>query len=75
MAINLPHKFNPRPYQLPFLAAIDSDHLPAVQVWNRKSLKEKTDWKIVKKLTQVRKVLWEGIYQDDNEQPDFQGER
>lgn len=78
MEITLPHKFTPRPYQLPILRAMDSGYKRAIQVWHRKSGKEKTDWNILikksqervgnywyifPKLTQARKVLWEGIDQ------------
>ena len=79
MQIQIPHKFIPRPYQLPILKAMDSGFLRAVQVWHRKSGKEKVDWNciikksqervgnywyIFPKLTQARKVIWEGIDQD-----------
>ena len=79
MEITIPYKFIPRPYQLPVLKAMDSGYLRAVQVWHRKSGKEKTDWNIIikkahervgnywyifPKLTQARKVIWEGIDQD-----------
>lgn len=78
MTITLPHQFEPRIYQLPFLAAMDSGKLRAVKVWHRKAGKEKTDWNfLIKKsqervgnywyvfplLTQARKVIWEGIDQ------------
>ena len=79
MEVTLPHKFEPRFYQIPLLAAMDSGFRRAVQVWHRKSGKEKTDWNIIvkksqerignywyifPKLTQARKVLWEGIDQN-----------
>ena len=77
--IQLPYKFVPRPYQIPFLKAMDEGKKRAVKVWHRKAGKEKTDWNfmikeahkrtgnywyIFPKLTQARKVLWEGIDQD-----------
>lgn len=79
MTITIPYKYVPRPYQLPILKAMDSGKKRAVQVWHRKSGKEKTDWNltikkaqervgnywyIFPKLTQARKVVWEGIDQD-----------
>src|SRR3990167_5713698 len=79
MEITIPFKFEPRFYQLPILEAMDSGYLRAVQVWHRKSGKEKTDWNLIikksqervgnywyifPKLTQARKVVWEGIDQD-----------
>lgn len=79
MVLKLPHKFEPRPYQIPFLRAMDSGKKRAVKVWHRKAGKEKTDfnfavkesqkrvgnyWYIFPKLTQARKVIWEGIDQD-----------
>jgi hypothetical protein len=38
MSIRLPD-FDPRPYQLPFLAAMDSGYRRAVIVWNRRAVK------------------------------------
>lgn len=79
MTITIPYKFVPRTYQLPILDAMDSGFLRAVQVWHRKSGKEKVDWNLIikksqervgnywyifPKLTQARKVVWEGIDQD-----------
>lgn len=42
MAINLPHKFRPRPYQLPVLRALDNGAKRVVAVWHRRAGKEKT---------------------------------
>ena len=42
MAINLPHKFTPRPYQLPVLRALDNGARRVVAVWHRRAGKEKT---------------------------------
>lgn len=74
--IQIPHKFTPRPYQLPFLKAMDSGKKRAVKVWHRRSGKDKTDWNflIKKACTEVgnyyyffptailaRKAIWENI--------------
>ena len=79
MIIQLPYKFSPRIYQLPLLSAMDSGKKKAAIVWHRKSGKEKTCWNLMikktqervgnywyifPKLTQARKVIWEGIDQD-----------
>lgn len=42
MAISLPHRFTPRPYQLPVLRALDNGAKRVVAVWHRRSGKEKT---------------------------------
>lgn len=78
--IQIPHKFNPRPYQLPILRYMDSWWLRAVQVWHRRTWKDKTDFAaiVVKKAlervwlyfyifptySQWKKVLWDGIDKD-----------
>ena len=41
--IRLPHNYEPRGYQLPFLRAMDDGCLRAVKVWHRRGGKEKTD--------------------------------
>lgn len=74
--IRVPFNFEPRPYQLPILRAMDSGYLRAVQVWHRRAGKEKTDFAgiIVRKmlervgayyyvfpeLAQGRKIIWDG---------------
>lgn len=79
-AISLPFNYTPRSYQLPFLQTMDAGKiLRAIKVWHRKAGKEKTDfnymikktqervgnyWYIFPKLTQARKVLWDGIDQN-----------
>lgn len=78
--ITVPYKFTPRPYQLPLLRAMDSGFKRAVQVWHRRSGKEKTDLAgiVVKKMlervgsyyyvfpefNQGRKVIWDGADKD-----------
>lgn len=78
--ITVPYKFTPRPYQLPILRAMDSGYKRAVQVWHRRSGKEKTDLAgiIAKKMlervgsyyyvfpefSQGRKVIWDGADKD-----------
>lgn len=80
MELTIPHKFNPRPYQIPILQYIDSWGLRAVQVWHRRTGKDKTDFAaiVVKKAlervgvyfyifptySQGKKVLRDGIDKD-----------
>ncbi len=75
MEISLPHRFSPRPYQLPILKAIDGGYKRIIQVWHRRAGKEKTDVNIVAKkmaervgayfyffptYAQGKKILWDG---------------
>lgn len=77
--ITIPHKFTPRPYQLPILQALDSGKKRAVAVWHRRAGKEKTFINYVAKAafqrvgtyfylfptyTQAKKVLWDGRDRD-----------
>lgn len=78
--VTVPHNYEPRPYQVPLLAAMDSGCKRAVQVWHRRAGKEKTDLAgvVVKKMlervgsyfyvfptfVQGRKVLWDGADKD-----------
>lgn len=79
MKIVLPHKFNPRLYQLPFLKAWDKGIKRFILVWHRRSGKDKTVFAhIPKKMferiglyfyflptyTQANKVIWEGADKD-----------
>ena len=80
MDLTIPHKFSPRPYQIPILKYIDSGWLRAVQVWHRRTGKDKTDFAaiVVKKAiervwvyfyifptySQWKKVLWDWIDKD-----------
>lgn len=79
MKIKLPHNFEPREYQLPFLEAMDAGIKRAVLVWHRRSGKEKTCLNLLVKKTQERvgayyyafpelnqgrKVLWDGADKD-----------
>lgn len=79
MEITLPHKFNPRDYQLPFLRALDNGIKRAVIVWNRRSGKDKTCFNymvrkaierkgtyfyILPTYSQAKKVIWDNIDSD-----------
>ena len=74
--ITIPYKFKPRPYQLPILKYIDWWWLRAVQLWHRRTGKDKTDFNIIIKkamervwvyfhifptYAQGKKVIWDGI--------------
>ena len=76
MTIKIPFNYEPRPYQLQLLQAIDSGIKRAVAVWHRRSGKDKTCINIIAKkmmervgiyfyvfptYNQGRKVLWDGI--------------
>lgn len=78
-AIQIPHNFKPRPYQLPFLRAMDAGFKRAVIVWHRRSGKDKTALQVVIKnmlkrvgtyfyifptYNQGRKALWDGLDKD-----------
>lgn len=80
MQIDLPHNYKPRPYQMPFLKAMDKKNR-AVCVWHRRAGKDKTflNHTINKMALRVgtyyyyfptlamgRKVLWDGIDKDGN---------
>ena len=41
--VDIPYKFEPRDYQLPFLRAMDGGLRRAVKVWHRRAGKDKTD--------------------------------
>lgn len=77
--VQIPHKFNPRPYQLPFLKALDRGIKRFVLVWHRRAGKDKTVMNgLVKKMlervgtyyyflptyNQAKKVVWNGIDKD-----------
>lgn len=77
--ITLPHKFKPRDYQLPFLAAMDRGIKRACCVWHRRAGKDKTFLNYTIKcmaqrvgqyyyyfptMAQGRRSLWEGIDRD-----------
>jgi len=77
--IQLPHKFTPRSYQLPFLKAMDDGFKRAVLVWHRRSGKDKTSFNfLIKRMyerigsyyyffptkEEAKKVIWEGIGKD-----------
>jgi len=73
--ITIPHNFTPRPYQLPFLQAMDRGVKRAVLVWHRRSGKGKTlinfaaarmcervgaYYHCFPEYSQGRKILWDG---------------
>lgn len=75
MEITIPHKFQPRDYQLPIFKAFDNGYRRIVQVWHRRAGKEKTDINITAReifknvgayyyifptYNQGKKVLWNG---------------
>ncbi len=77
--ITLPHKFSPRPYQLPLLRAMDNGILRAIIVWNRRAGKDKTSFNymirramekagtyyyFLPEYSQAKKVIWENIDND-----------
>lgn len=79
MKLTIPHNFQPRAYQLPFLQALDRGVLRAIIVWNRRSGKDKTCFnymvrKAVEKVgtyfyflptySQAKKVIWDNIDND-----------
>jgi hypothetical protein len=79
MDVTIPHNFNPRSYQLPFLRAMDSGKNRACLVWHRRSGKTKTllNFTIKKAFQRVgayyhafpeygqgRKIIWDGIDKD-----------
>lgn len=55
MEITLPHQFSPRPYQKPLVEAFDRGYRRLVQVWNRRSGKDKVD------LNLVIREMWENV--------------
>ncbi len=78
-SLTIPYLYNPRPYQLPILRALDSGIKRAVAVWHRRAGKEKTFINYVAKscisrvgtyfylfptYTQAKKVLWDGRDKD-----------
>ena len=78
--LNIPYHFEPRPYQVPLLRALDNGYKRAVQVWHRRSGKEKTGlagimskkmlqrvgtyYYVFPEFAQGRKVLWDGADKD-----------
>ena len=79
MEIRLPHRFEPRAYQVPLFKAIDNGFRRLIQIWHRRSGKEKSALNIVAKemlkrvgayyyifptYAQGNRVLWEGRDKD-----------
>lgn len=76
MSIVIPYKFDPRPYQLDLLRALDSGYKRAIAVYHRRAGKDKTLLNLVVKkslervgvyyyffpeFAQGRRVIWDGI--------------
>lgn len=79
MEITLPYKFTPRGYQIPILSAFDRGFKRIIQIWHRRSGKDKLDLNIIARemqtkvgiyhyyfptYSQGKKALWEGIGKD-----------
>lgn len=79
LEITIPFNFQPRDYQLPFLKAFDSGKKRLIQVWHRRTGKDKTDLNLtIREMTRVvgayyyffptynqgKKILWDGIDKD-----------
>lgn len=77
--VTIPYKFKPRPYQLPFLKAMDSGFKRAILVHHRRAGKDKACWNFtIKKafqrvgtyfyflpeFSQAKKVIWDNIDND-----------
>lgn len=79
MKVKIPHKFQPRTYQLPLLQALDSGIKRAFIVWHRRSGKDKACFNLLVKksfervgtyfyflpeYSQAKKVIWDNIDND-----------
>ena len=79
MQIKIPHRFEPRGYQLPLLQAMDNGILRAIIVWNRRAGKDKTCFNymirralqkvgtyyyFLPEYSQAKKVIWNNIDND-----------
>ena len=79
MEITLPFQFQPRPYQIPALQALDNGYKRIITIWHRRSGKDKTWFNAMAKKSQERvgayyylfptyaqgeKILWLGIDRD-----------
>lgn len=77
--VTIPSNFQPRPYQLPLLKAMDSGIKRAIMVWNRRSGKDKVCWNymirrawddvgtyffLLPTYSQAKKVIWDNIDND-----------
>lgn len=77
--VSLPHKYEPREYQRPLWEAFDGGYRRLIQIWHRRSGKDKTDLNIVARemwehvgnyyyafptYSQGRKAIWEGRGKD-----------
>lgn len=79
MEVTVPHNFDPRTYQLPFLKAMDDGYLRAFLIWHRRAGKDKecfnfmvkkalervgTYFYFLPEYAQARKVIWDNIDND-----------
>lgn len=79
MVITIPHKYQPRKYQLPFLKAFDNGIKRFILCWHRRSGKDKTVFAVLSKrmlekkglylyilpyYSQAKKIIWHGIDKD-----------
>lgn len=79
MKLELPYKYEPREYQRPLWEAFDGGYRRLIQVWHRRSGKDKTDLNLVARemwkhvgsyyyafptYSQGRKAIWEGRGKD-----------
>lgn len=79
MTITIPHRYQPRTYQLPLLRALDRGFTRAIIVWHRRSGKDKTCFNYMIKravnkvgtyfyllptFTQAKRVIWDNIDND-----------
>lgn len=79
VTVTIPHDYNPRPYQLPFLKAFDSGVKRLLLCWHRRSGKDKTVFAVLPKrmierkglyfyilpyYAQAKKIIWNGIDKD-----------
>src|SRR5579871_1323245 len=79
MQITLPYLYTPRDYQLPLWEAFDSGFNRLIQIWHRRSGKDKTDLNLVARemlkhvgnyyyafptYAQGKKAIWEGRGKD-----------
>lgn len=79
MKLELPHLYTPREYQRPLWEAFDSGYRRLIQIWHRRSGKDKTDLNLVARemwenignyyyafptYSQGRKAIWEGRGKD-----------
>lgn len=79
MEVTVPHQFNPRAYQFPFLEAMDKGYKRAILIWHRRAGKDKecfnfmvkkafervgTYFYFLPEYSQAKKVIWDNIDND-----------